>query len=181
MKCCALDLATNTGFAWNDGSGRFECGTWALATPKEITAFRKQRMDRRLDPRVTNLYETIKIIDATHQFDAFVFEDVQFSSYTLQCQLWASLRAALWTAIRKPLPIIECVPVQALKLFAANHGAATKSMMCAALVKQDPKSFLASDNPEFIWTKEHQLLDDNAVDAIWLWKWAQKNLSRIKT
>jgi hypothetical protein len=52
-----------------------------------------------------------------------------------------------------------------LKRFATGNGGATKEQMENALKRQHPTR----------WTMG---LDDNAVDAIWLWLWAQKNLSR---
>lgn len=185
MKFCALDLATNTGYAYNDKSGAFHCGTWTLATDKEITAFRKTRMDRRHDPRVTKLFDNIRALHDANQFDAFVFEDVQFQSTTYQCQLWSAFRAALWTAVWRfgVSPLLECVPVATLKKFATGHGGATKAMMVKALIKSDSRFFpalLAEQawyQPEII--RNRLLVDDNAVDAVWLWKWASKNLSRM--
>lgn len=184
MKFCALDLATHTGYAYNDPhGGMFHCGTWTLATDKEITAFRKQRMDRRQDPRVTLLFDTIRNLHQKYRFDAFVFEDVQFQSTTYQCQLWSAFRAALWTAVWQTgvKPILECVPVATLKKFATGHGGATKSMMCSALVKKDSR-FTASCHAETVLYRDDPngpAKDDNAVDAVWLWKWANQNLSRM--
>ncbi len=97
--------------------------------------------------------------------DLVVFEDVEFQSYTLQCQLWSALRAALWLSFG-PKTLFDCVNVSRLKKFAAGHGAATKDAMAAALFKQHPE--LRDKN-----------LDDNAVDAIWTLKWAQVNFRRV--
>lgn len=95
--------------------------------------------------------------------DLVVFEDVQFQSSTMQTQLWASWRTAVWLAFPKTL--IDCVPVGTLKKFATSNGGATKEQMSAALKRQHPGRWNAN-------------LDDNTIDAIWLWLWAQKNLSR---
>lgn len=95
-----------------------------------------------------------------------VFEDVQFSTYTLQTQLWASLRTCVWLTLGKSC-LLECLPVSTLKKFATGFGGATKEGMAAALFKQSPGF-------------RGQKLDDNAIDAIWIFKWAQTHLSRVK-
>lgn len=158
MNLLALDLGTKTGFA--SGSTTFECGTWELATKKEITAFSKQRWNRRCDPRILALQG--KLLSRSEP-DIVVFEDVQFASSTYQVQLWASLRAVVWLTF--PFAMIECVPVATLKKFATGHGGATKPMMAAALRRA------GYWQPHF---------DDNACDAAWLWLWGMKNLGRMK-
>lgn len=178
MKILGLDLATNTGYAYNDANGNFHCGTWVLATDKELKAARAQRFNRRLDSRVTKLFHQVQLIQKIHAFNIIIFEDVEFSSYTLQCQLWASLRASIWLGAFLTNPIFEAVPVGTLKRFAANHGAATKEMMAAALIKSDSR-FTPGPKPATA-TFNNQVIDDNAIDAVWLWKWAKHNLSRVK-
>lgn len=160
--CIALDLATKTGFAGNEGD-YFVATTLNLGTPKEIKADRETRLNRRRDPRVVQLFEKLRY----YKPNLVIFEDVEFQSYTLQCQLWSSFRTAAWLAI--PDAHFECVPVGTLKKFATGHGGATKEMMAKALRTQYPEF------KEAIWRG----LDDNAIDAIWLWLWAKKNLSRI--
>jgi hypothetical protein len=64
--------------------------------------------------------------------------------------------------------IIDCVPVSSLKLFATRYGGADKKLMSSALFKLHPE-----------WKSAK--LDDNAIDAIWLHKWASHNLARIDT
>jgi hypothetical protein len=91
-----------------------------------------------------------------------VFEDVQFSSYTSQTQLWASYRTAVWLAFGKT-SLIECVDVKTLKKFACN-GNATKEMMAYAAKKR-----LGPLDPN---------LDDNAIDALWIFTWARATLRR---
>lgn len=187
MKVLALDLATHTGYAYDDVLGQLQCGTWLLATDKELKAASRQRMNRRCDIRISKLFHLIRNLNRDTHFDVIVFEDVQFSTYTLQCQLWSSLRAAMWLA---PFynPIFEAVPVGTLKRFATGNGWATKEAMCAALVKTD-SNFRAAEKPDtvyqkpdklIVYQKPDKLIDDNGVDAIWLHKWAKKNLSRIK-
>lgn len=183
MKILGLDLATSTGYAYNDGNAFF-CGTWLLATDAELKAARKLRLNRRLDPRVTQLFHLIQNLHSKYRFDVIVFEDVQFSSYTLQCQLWASLRAAVWLAPASPKqPIFETVPVPTLKKFATGHGGATKEMMVRDLIKGDPHFTKNEDPTCAYWHPDNHTsicVDDNAVDAVWLWKWAKHNLGRMK-
>lgn len=127
----------------------------------------KNRQNRRCDCRISRLHFACGVLHFANKFDIVIFEDVQFASSTYQVQLWASLRAALILSVSVPFPqpLIECVPVGTLKLFAANHGSATKEMMSAALQRQHPNQWTAT-------------MDDNAVDAAWLWHWANQNLTR---
>jgi len=181
MRILALDLATRTGYAYTDYNGNFHCGTWLLATDKELKTARQHRMNRRRDPRVVSLFNKVHGLHGAQIFDVIVIEDVEFSSYTLQCQLWASLRAAVWLApvlIQIGNPIFEAVPVGTLKKFATGSGWADKSDMVRVLVRSDDRFAPATRMDRFFYGSD--LLDDNAADAIWLWKWAQKNLSRIK-
>lgn len=162
MRILALDLGTNTGFAHNF-NGDLEAGTWELATDKEIAAWGKNRLRRRCDPRMQRLSN---ILVELPKPDIVVFEDVEFSTYTGQTQLWASYRATVWLALGNKC-YLECVPVKTLKKFATNNGSADKAQMAAALYRQQPELKTAG-------------LDDNAVDAIWLYSWAVQNLSRMK-
>jgi hypothetical protein len=52
-----------------------------------------------------------------------------------------------------------------LKEFATGYGNADKAMMTYAMFKRYPDT-----------SKD---LDDNAIDALWVLKWAEKNLSRL--
>jgi Holliday junction resolvasome RuvABC endonuclease subunit len=162
VKILALDLGTNIGVAHNF-NGDLEATTHTLATDREITEWGKKRITRRCDPRMARLH---KILSDFPTPDIVVFEDVEFSSYTKQTQLWASFRTTVWLAFG-PKCQIECVPVTTLKKFATGHGGATKEQMAAALFRQQPELKDAG-------------LDDNAIDAIWLFSWAAQNLSRMK-
>jgi Holliday junction resolvasome RuvABC endonuclease subunit len=161
----ALDLGTKTGYAWTNPFGLLSPGTWTLGTNAEIKTWGLNRMRRRLDPRITRLFDAIDPLC----FDIVIFEDVQFSSTTLQTQLWASLRAAVWLAAakRSPVPVVECVNTSTLKKFATGHGGATKEMMAASLFRLYPNFKSAN-------------LDDNAIDALWLHRWAEKHLCQTK-
>lgn len=170
MKILALDLGTKTGYAHNLG-GEIAAGTWTLATAKEVSEWGKNRMRRRCDPRILRLASALSCmvdLDKTAYYrrpEIVVFEDVQFSSTDYQAKLWASLRAAVWLTCGKKDLILECVPTGVLKRFATGHGGATKEMMRAA-VRAQPSKFSG--------------MDDNAVDAYWILKWAETYLSRMK-
>jgi len=157
-----IDLGTKTGIAWNYGHFPGVI-TKALATPTEITRWGQMRKDRTGDPRVIRLYEFFSGLPRYPRI--VVFEDVQFQSFTKQTQLWSSLRTALWLAFYGKC-LIECVPVTTLKKFATGSGAANKIAMRKALFSQFPET-----RPD---------LDDNSVDALWILKWAEKNLGRMK-
>lgn len=161
----ALDLGTDTGWAMNCGSV-FQAGTWTLATPAEIKQWGSDRMRRRRDPRVVRFFEALRNVDAECHVDIVVFEDVQFSTYTAQTQLWSSFRAAVWLAFPDST-IFECVPVGTLKQFATGSGSATKEMMQRSLFKFAPR-----------W-KSATVLSDDAIDALWLWYWAESRLNNI--
>jgi hypothetical protein len=165
LKILAVDLGTHCGLAHNiTPTGAVTAWTEHLATASEVTTWGRTRMTRRNDPRISRL---AKLLSCGPTPDVVVFEDVQFQSYTLQCQLWSSLRAAIWLTLGKSC-IVECVPVATLKKFATGHGGATKEMMEAALRRTSPELF-----------NQKQTLDDNAIDAIWILKWAEHNLARI--
>lgn len=171
MNILALDIGTKTGWAFGDLEN-FTCGTEVLATAKEITAWREQRIDRRCDPRILRMAAFIR---ATPIADWIVFEDVEFSSFTKQTQLWASLRAAVWAA-QKPVQF-ECVPVTTLKKFATSHGGADKAMMMGAVARYYPKRFKFDGGKLFdLWTKTY--LTDDAADAIHLLRWGHQMLAR---
>lgn len=161
MNILALDYGTKTGFAYGDIKQNHctSFGTWTLAKPKEITIWGKDRLTRQCDPRISRLAGHLRAFPLTN---FIVFEDVQFASSTYQVQLWASLRAAGWLSFPHGFGW-ECVPVGALKKFATGSGSADKGQMESALRQ---KIVLPA------------LTDDNAIDAIWIWRWAKENLSR---
>ena len=161
MNILALDLGTKTGWC-EVNNGEEMLGTWKLATKEEVTQWGKERLTRRCDPRARRLYELVCgmfLRQKKFRPNAVVFEDVEFSTFTLQTQLWSALRAAVWIAV-PPGTLIECVGVSALKKFATGHGGATKEMMMRAA----PNSLRGHD--------------DNAIDAWHLAQWAKRNLSR---
>lgn len=180
MNILALDLGSSTGYALNAG-GEFHCGTTILATTKELKEQKRFRLDRRMDRRVVTLFQWVKSTVENHLIENIVFEDVMFSSTTYACQLWASLRAAVWLAC-PPNVGLDCVPVTTLKRF-AGHGAADKNMMARFLCKADNRFVcIGKINPKLFYrNSEDQLqeIDHNCVDAVWIHRWGQHNLSRL--
>ena len=162
MDILALDLGRFTGYAYNRGA-EFFCGTWELATDKEIKAWGLDRQRRIKDPRIERLCETLTDLG---KFDIVVFEDVEFASSTYQVQLWSSLRAAVWLCATARY--WDCIPVGTLKKFATGSGEATKELM--------EKRFWMQ--PEFASIKKVD--SDDTVDAAWIWLWAKTNFARIK-
>lgn len=163
MQTLSLDLGTHCGFAYG-ANGIDQAGTWTLATPAEIREWGKERLTRRQDPRPRRLYEKLVALPSVPEL--IVFEDVPFSSYALQCQLWSSLRTAVWLFGHfQSVRLMDCLGPNQLKKFATGHGGATKEMMCAALKKQT-----------YLYQSGY---DDNAIDAIWLWLWASKTFKRV--
>ena len=160
----ALDLGTNTGYCYNVGPQIYS-GTWLLASKDDLKTARKARFDRRCDIRVPELYRRLdRIVSSAMFFDYVIFEDVRFHTSLAQSQLWSSLRTAVWLSFAPCT--IEAVDVGTLKKFATGSGAADKLKMRAYL-KGIPALF-----------KEE--MDDNAVDAAWLFLWAKTNLAKEK-
>lgn len=157
LNILALDLGTNTGFAYNHGE-TFVCSTWNLGSPKQVKEWGKTRLTRRCDPRVSQLAYHIEQVHVPKIIDLVIFEDVLFCSTTYACQLWASLRAAVWLS---GIPRMECVPVQTLKIFATGRGNATKQDMARAALP--------------FGSNLHQL-DDNGIDAFHLHRWAKHHI-----
>lgn len=165
MNILALDLGTDTGYAAGEAAGStFTMGTWKLATAKEVRAWSKERLTRRRDPRPGRLCD--QILALRWMPDLIVFEDVQFSRYTLQTQLWSSLRAGVWMCFGDAVKF-DCVPVATLKKFATGNGAAKKDDMARAFARDGHGS-------------ASMMYSDDAIDAYFIWKWAKQNLSRMK-
>jgi hypothetical protein len=164
LKILALDLGTHLGVAHNFHEGQITAETHDLATAREIRDWGRQRWDRRNDPRMQRLAHLLASVSPCPEI--VIFEDCQFSSFTKQTQLWASYRTVVWLVFGQKA-ILECVPVTTLKRFATGHGGATKEMMAAALYRE---------HPDF----KNSGFNDDAIDAIFLLKWATNNLARIK-
>lgn len=174
----ALDLGTNTGWAIGQDGKLLECGTWKLATAKEIALAGKNRMSRRLDLRIPRLWQYLLNEHALAPIDWVVFEDVEFLSTRLAAHLWASFRTAVWIFASASRVQIECLGVQKLKQFATGHGGATKEMMVAALVRQHPEDFRvdSAGNVHYFAHGKDDFVDDNCADAVHLLKWSMKTL-----
>jgi len=166
MNILALDYGTKTGYCFGSDLSNMVCGTWTLATPREVTEWGKTRRTRTCDPRMARLATYLRQFPLA---DTVVFEDVQFASSTYQVQIWASLRAVAWLDYPETTRF-ECVPVATLKKFATGSGVATKERMWQALVAAGH----AKPASGMLW-------DDNTVDAIWIWLWARQTFSRSST
>lgn len=159
----ALDLGSTTGYAYANTEIPPHCGSITWAKDVELKAEKRKRMDRRCDIRVERFFHWL--CKGFSNFDHILFEDVQFSSSTAQTQLWSSFRTAVWLAFAPAK--IECVPTGTLKKFATGNGAADKESMAYHLIQRHPGIY-------------HEEMDDNAVDAAWLFIWAKQNLGRVK-
>lgn len=162
----ALDLGTTTGWAYRDASGKVTAGSWLLQDEAARKKAAKVRLDRRLDPRVPALFRQINFLWSDHKCDAglrglpidfVVFEDVQFSRYTLQTQLWSSFRAAVWLFCYLHNVETDCIDVMTLKKLATGSGAADKDFMVRTATKLFPGILI---------------VDDNCADALHLLQWA---------
>lgn len=169
MNILALDYGTKTGYCFGSDPANLQCGTWTLATPREVAEWGKSRRTRTRDPRMARLATYLRQFPLA---DIVVFEDVQFASSTYQVQLWASLRSVAWLDYPDTTRF-ECVPVSTLKKFATGAGNATKDKMAAALDFN-----FSSRLPCLPIPSSTTRLDDNAIDAIWIWLWAQQTFSR---
>jgi Holliday junction resolvasome RuvABC endonuclease subunit len=162
----ALDLGTKTGWAYRSVDGTVTAGLWTLQTAAETTEAARLRKDRTLDARIPVLYRKLKNVWETNPskvgpsnpVDFLVFEDVQFSRFTMQTQLWASMRAAVWLFCYNYNIPRDCCAVGTLKKFGTGAGNADKKQMIEAATKLFP-------GVEF-------KLDDNAADALHLLQWA---------
>lgn len=175
MRVLGIDLGTKTGYAFSSNGVIGDCGTWILSKSKEITYAKKLRLDRRCDPRFSRLVDNL--MNAHHltaPLDYIVFEDVQFAVTVMASQLWSSLRSAIWMMSKQGVKI-DCVPVGTLKKFATGSGAANKVSMAVSLNKTDSR-FTLDVFGEIRDTMTGEVLTDDAVDAIWLAKWAIKNI-----
>ena len=161
MNILGLDLGTQTGYCYNVGD-TLSLGTWTLATDAEIKRWGQTRQRRTDDPRIARLCDKLDSLDA---FDVVIFEDVEFASSTFQVQLWASLRASVWLCAKRTA--IQCVPVGTLKLFATGDGHAGKPKM--------EKFFFREKGAE----QFRGLVNDDAIDAYFLWKWATQHIKSV--
>lgn len=181
MNILALDLGTSTGFAYNVDD-TFHCGTKLLATKQQLAEQKRLRFERRMDRRVMELFRWVRMVAEGNHIELIVFEDVLFSSTTYQTQLWASLRAAVWLACPANVGT-DCIAVGSLKKF-AGHGGATKEMMACFLARADDRFFIGKEKKLAMYFRNTSttsvLINDDAVDAVWIWKWATENLSRLR-
>lgn len=171
-RILALDLGTTTGYALETDGYPLSCGSIVLATPAEIKAQAKLRMDRRCDMRFMRLVRFLRSLCHTFEPEWIVFEDVQFASTSKQAHLWATWRAAVWLMSDKYQAQVECCPVMTLKKFAGS-GKADKAQMARYLV-QNPRFELTTSGVRDKITQ--QILTDDAVDALHLLSWMKSIL-----
>lgn len=169
MNILALDLGTETGWALNR-DGAVTAGTWVLGDRKATAYASKLRMDRRCDPRFLALMGHLEKVRANVPLNWVVFEDVEFVRSRMQAHLWATWRAAVWTLALKGVEI-DCLATGKLKKFATGNGGADKDQMARALTL-DPRYELDKDGVRD--KLMNVILDDNAVDAVHLLRWAQQ-------
>ena len=173
MRILALDLGTKTGWALRDtypAPGEGSSGTWTLATAKIIRAQAHAGKNRTRDIRFWHLRDNI---ESLFPLDQVWFEDVEFSTYTYQTQLWAGFRTVVSLL---PLDIdIHAVPVGTLKKFATGRGNADKAAMAQALFQKHPTWLEAKSVVN--WGR---VVDDNEVDALHLLDYAlHQNMTKI--
>lgn len=173
MRYLAIDLGSHMGFAF-DVPFRTMAGTVNLATDAMLRTAKATRADRRLDVRAGAMYRWLNELLHRHgPPDVLVFEDVQFAKSQAQAHLWASFRGVLWSvALLHAVPRVDCIATGKLKIFATGHGHADKDDMALALLKREPVQF--SRTPSGLkQLSTGSILDDNAIDAYFLLRWAQ--------
>jgi len=169
----ALDLGTTTGWAARtvlpSGAVIESSGIWTLATDKELRQQTKFGNPRALDCRIIAFRDFMEGAVKSIPVDIIVFEDVEFSKFRMQTQLWASLRAVVWLTSGPYFPrgnsgkfegyIRDVVPVATLKKFATGKGNAKKEDMEKAFKKRFPgRKFATDDEIDAVfvleWTKQ---------------------------
>lgn len=179
MIILALDLGTSTGYAIGISkelslADKTIAGTKVLANASILRADKATRGDRRFDCRAANLFGWLREMLNAWNPDVVVFEDVKFASSQAQAHLWGSLRGALWSACAlQPKVRVDCLDTGKLKIWGAEHGHADKKDMARALVRKEPGEYILYANG-LMRIPSAQILDDNAVDAIHLLRWAQQ-------
>lgn len=185
MRILTLDLGTKTGWALyapDDLEDTIQSGTWALASARDI---REQAAAGKNRTRDVRFFMLRNAIEKLLPLDQVWFEDVEFSTYTYQTQLWAGFRTVV--SLLSLTVDIHCCPVGTLKKFATGRGNANKEAMGTALCSKYPTQYSClvsstSDkvNVRFVKGPEEQrnIIDDNEIDAIHLLRYAlwQMNL-----
>ncbi len=177
----ALDLGTKTGWALRNSLGEITSGTMNVTISAAEMKAAGDDWGRNEDPRFIRLWAHIDGLVRAAGVTKIVFEDVLFSEYTYQTQLWATFRAAVWAQkLSRPTLAFGCLNTATLKLVSTGHGGATKAMMAAHLVLRYPESFrkLAKPDPKknlYVETVDGRSVDDNEVDAYHLLRYFIKH------
>jgi Holliday junction resolvasome RuvABC endonuclease subunit len=161
LKILALDLGTKTGVAYRNRNGKEVAFTWELTAPK------KDRDKCVIDPRLLELRANIRLLCAEYCPQIIVYEDVQFVHSQAQAHLWSALRTVIWLVAYDLGTFTAGCPVKTLKKFAIKGNADKDDMRLALLETLD--------------MAEVSLLDDNAVDSLWLLRWAECKLTELKS
>lgn len=172
MNILALDIATKTGYAIN-GPNKLVAGTKLLASVKELKRNKMLRFDRRIDVRAVSFFIWLTEMVNAWNPDIVVFEDIRFASSQAQAHLWGSLRGVVWSVCAADPKIrVDCLDTGKLKIWATGSGTADKGGMAWALIEKEPNEFTMFKSG-FWQISAGRYLDDNAVDAIHLLRWAQ--------
>lgn len=177
----ALDLGQKTGWAHQTTDGMVTSGTWDMSLSPKRRKDMDDGWERREDPRFIDLWVRIDRMIRQSLVSKVVFEDVQFSTYTYQTQLWASFRAAVWAQRILHMDVVfGCLNTATLKLVSTGSGNATKAMMAAWAVAKYPEYFRKLIKPDvkkdlYIETLDGRPVDDNEVDAFHLLKYFTKD------
>lgn len=146
MRRLALDPATNTGWAYDDGRGNQRFGTWRLDVPKPKHAGERFR---RLQ---------LAILQVHHRWgiDEIVFEDAAYGSqfYSTK-QFHNQMRGAISMAAAEIGAKYHGYVPTTIKKFATGHGHASKQDMIRAAKIQLGIDVQSEDACDAIWVLEY--------------------------
>lgn len=157
----AIDLGSTMGFAYRERG--VIAGSIKLATDAQLRLHKKDKCA--IDPRISFFYRWLKdFLSKNSHITIVAYEDVKFVHSQAQAHLWASFRTVVWIVCAEAGVGTTCCPVQTLKKFATGSGAADKADMFNAMIT-GPLEYLPVNGSD---------LDDNAVDAVHLLRWANQ-------
>lgn len=169
----AFDLGSTMGYAVQ-GPARIVAGSITFATATQLRDAKAIRADRRCDIRAQKMHAWVGEFLHVWKPEVVVFEDVQFAKSQAQAHLWATFRGILWSqCLCYGIQRIDCLATGKLKIFATGNGHADKDAMARGLLKREPDQFDAVEGG-LLQRNSMQRLDDNAIDAYLLLRWAQR-------
>lgn len=170
----AFDLGSTMGYAVQ-GPQRIVAGSVTHASDAELRLAKAQRFDRRLDIRAEKMHRWVGEFIHAWQPEVVVFEDVRFAKSQAQAHLWATFRGILWAqCLRYNVGRVDCLDTGKLKIFATGKGSADKNAMAVGLMKREPDEFCRVTLDGLLQKSSGSILDDNAIDAYLLLRWAQR-------